>query len=74
MKAASQKPQRGLRERPGQARARGCQGREKGLGLNENKLPDCNDFIPYLLLSALQSLPCFYPAEAGSVFLHWLFK
>lgn len=74
VKAASHKPQRGLRERPGQTRAWGCQGREKGLGLNENKLPDCNDFIPYLLLSAIQSLPCFSPAEAARVFLQWLFE
>lgn len=56
---------KGASER-GQARAWGCQGREKGLGLNENKLPDCNDFIPYLLISAIQSLPCFYPAGADS--------
>lgn len=39
----------------------GCQGREKGLGLKENKLLDCNDFIPYLLPSAIQSLPSFCP-------------
>lgn len=73
-KAPSHRPQRGLWERPGQARAWGCQGREKGLGLNENLLPDCNDFIPYLLLSAIQSLSYFYPAEAARSFLQWLFK
>lgn len=74
VKAALHKPQRGLQERPGQARAWGCQGREKGLGQNENKLPDCYDFIPYLLLSTIQNLPCFYPAEAARVFLQRLFE
>lgn len=64
----------GLRERAGQARAWGCQGREKSLGLNENKLFSSNDFIPYLLLSATQSLPCFYPAEAAKVLFQWLFE
>lgn len=73
-KAPSHRPQRSLWERPGQARAWGCQGREKGLGLNENQLPDCNDFILYLLLSAIQSLSYFYPAEAARSFLQWLFK
>lgn len=73
-KGCIHRPQRGLWERPGQARAWGCQHREKGLGLNENELPDCNDFIPYLQLSAIQSLSYFYPAEAASNFLQWLFK
>lgn len=68
VKAASHKPQRGLRERPGQARAWGCQGREKGLGLNENKLPDCNNFIPYLLLSPIQSLSCFLSCRGSQSF------
>lgn len=64
---------KGPRREAGQARAWGCQGREKGLGLNENKLLDSNDFIPYLLLSATQSLPCFYTAEAAKVLFQWLF-
>lgn len=68
------KAQRGLRERPRQARAWGCQGREKGRGLNERELPNCNDFIPCLLLRAIQSLPCLYPAEAARVFLQRLFE
>lgn len=66
--AALHKPQRGLWERPGQARAWGCQGREKGLGLNENKLPDCNNFIPYILLSPIQSLSCFLSCRGSQSF------
>lgn len=73
-KAPTHRPQRGLWKRPGQAHAWGCQGREKGLGLNDNQLPDCNDFIPYLLLSAIQSLSYFYPAKAARSFLQWPFK
>lgn len=74
LQPVSRKPRRGLRERPGQARAWGRQGREKGRGLNERELPNCDDFTPCLLLGAIQSLPCVYPAEAARVFLQRPFE
>lgn len=40
VEAASHQPPRGLSERPGQARAWLCQGRENGLGVDENQLPN----------------------------------
>lgn len=68
VKAVTHKSHRGLREKLGQAHAWGCQGREKGLGLNGNKLPECSNFIPLLLWSAIQSLLCFYAAETPGFF------
>jgi len=46
----------------------GMPGREKGLGLKENKLPDCNDFIPYLLLSAIQKFTLFLSCRGSQSF------